>query len=172
MDLAELNQRHPELNMARFANQNVDPARADVRVLALWNHGFEEARSIARNILAMRTEYRPRVVFAQLVSSQEKLPSAMLRQLRDAFITVVPVSNRFREARDEDPALKKAVLARLREEARLAALEQETAAPAVDVEAAKAVDQAYKKLPKANSAQRREFLDEFYGTDEADDGVR
>lgn len=172
MDLAELNQRHPELNMARFANLNVDPERADVKVFALWNHGFEEARSLARNILSMRTEGRPRVVFAQLVSSPERLSSALLRQLRDAFITVVPVSNRFREARDEDPTLKKAVLARLREEARLAALEQETTAPTVDEEAAKAVDQAYKKLPKATSGQRREFLDEFYGTDEADDGVR
>jgi hypothetical protein len=158
--------------MARFANQNRDPSRADVMVLGLWNHGLEEARSRAREVLVKRAEYRPRVVFAQLVGSPEKLPSAMLRQLRDALITVVLVPNRFREARDEDPALKKAVLARLREEARLVALEQETTAPAIDEEAAKAVDQAYKKLSRPRSAQSREFLDEFCGTDEADDGVR
>ena len=158
--------------MARFASQSIDPARVEVKVLALWNHAFEEARSLARSILTMRADTRPRVVFARLVGSQETLPSADLRFLRDGGITVVPVANRFREARDEDPALKKAVLARLREEARLAALERQTTPPKVDEEAAKAVDQAYKKLPKATPSQRQELLGEFYGTDEADDGVR
>ena len=172
MDLVELNQQHPDLNMARFANQSIDPARVEVKVLALWNHALEEARSLARPIMTMRAEVRPRVVFARLVGSRETLPSAELRSLRDGGITVVPVANHFREARDEDPALKRAVLARLREEARLVALEQQTTAPKVDEDAAKAVDQAYKKLPKATSGQRRELLDEFYGTDEADDGVR
>lgn len=172
MELAELNKQQPELNMARFANQNADPARADVKVFALWNHDIEEARSLARNILSKRAESRARVVFAQLVSSREKLPSPLLRQLRDASITVVLVSNRLREARDEDPALKKAVMVRLREEARLVALEQSATPPLVDEGAAKAVDQAYKNLHKSDSAQRREFLDEFYGTDESDDGVR
>ena len=171
MELAELNQRQPELNMARFARHSTDPEWVDLKVFALWHHEFEEARSLAREILARRAEHRPRVIFAQLVNGQ-RVPSGQLRLLRDAGITVVPVSGRQRSARDDDPALRRAVLARLRDEASLVALEQETTPPKVDEAAAKSVDEAYKKLPKATSAQRREFLDEFHGTDEADDGVR
>ena len=171
MDLAELNRRQPELNMARLASQRTDPERVGLRVFALWNHAFEDARSLARDVLTMRGEGRPRVVFARLVGSRETIPSELLRFMRDGGITVVPVANRFREAADEDRELKKAVLARLCEEACLAALEQ--APPRVDEEAATAVDQAYKKLSKPTAGQRRELLDEFYGTDdEADDGIR
>jgi len=158
--------------VAKSGNESIDTAPAGVKVFALWNHALEDARSLARDVLTMRSEEGPpRIVFARLVGSKESMPSELLGQLRDDGITVVTVANRCHKASDDDPALKKAVLARLREEARLVALEQSTP-PAADEQAAKAVEQALSTLSKPTASGHREFLDDFYGPSEADDGCR
>lgn len=143
----------------------------ELRVFGLWNHDLDEGRRLAR-AAHTRGKGRTRVVLARLVGDRQRLPSLTLRELREEKVTVVPVSNRFAGSGDDNPALIAAVRKRLQEQAQLLALQRRTAAPATDPSGARAVAHAVDALPPATEAERRRFLDAFYGDEAADDGVR
>jgi hypothetical protein len=117
----------------------------------------------------LRDSGHPReVVFARLVNDKPLAPEQLAALLQEG-IRVVPVSSRYKDA--VDSALQKVVLERLKTADRLLRLAQDTRPPDVDAAAARAVKEAYARLPPVTPMQRQEFLDEYYAADQSDNSV-
>ncbi|MES2349269.1 MAG: hypothetical protein V4641_17035 [Pseudomonadota bacterium] len=162
----------PQFPLADRSKATSSPAKARIKIYALWRHQLMDARKLAIEYMKGGGEARmDRVVFAQLINAT-RLSSAEQRALGKDGISVVPVAACYAEAADNDGQLREAVLEGLADEKRLLKLLQDTPAQSPAQPVTAPVDNAYKKAPKVASAQRREFLDEFYGAGEEDDGVR
>jgi hypothetical protein len=139
-----------------------------VKIFALWRHGLEEARTLALEYLRGGPEPQQHVVLARLVNDKPLALEEVAALLQEG-IRLVPLSSRYRDA--DDSALQKAVMARLKTADRLLRLAQDIRPPEVDAAAARAVKEAYAKLPRVTPLQRQEFLDEYYAADQSDNSV-
>jgi len=138
-----------------------------VMIFALWRHGLHEARRLAHDCLR-GPEPVNAVVFARLVDDKP-LAADELAALLQQGIRVVPLSSRYRDAADS--TLQEAVLERLKTADRALKLARHVHPPALDVAAAKAVKEAYARMPPVTPLQRQEFLDEYYAADRSDNSV-
>lgn len=148
--------------------QAVLGSRKPLRIVPLWRHlDVNSAITVAEQAQSAYSK----VVLAQLVS-EAPLSDEMLDDLHDRHISVVPVPSRLAEAGADDDELRLVVERLLDEETRMLALEDATEPPQVDEAAALAIEKALKELKPMTQAQRQEFLDEFRGRENTDDGVR
>jgi len=146
----------------------LDAPKRGAKIFALWRYGLAEARRLAQEYLLGVPERAEHVVFARLVNDRPLAVEQVTALLQEG-IRVVPLSSRYRDA--DDSALQKAVMARLKTADRLLQLAQDIRPPEVDAAAAKAVKEAYAKLPRVTPLQRQEFLDEYYAADQSDNSI-
>ena len=144
---------------------------SNLRVFALWQYdSLQDAIARFHDEFGWTKPSRP-VAFARLADG-DLVPDDVRRDLRRQGIQVVPVSARFAHCGEGAVELLETVDKRLHHRIRLQSREVATQAPAIDEQAARAVSRAYAGQPSSSSVQHQEFLKDFYGSEDEDDGIR
>lgn len=155
---------------SNFRNQvrtDVVRRREKLRVFALWKRSPDEAEQLAEKALSTSDD----VVVVRSVDS-EVLPVDFVRKLEDRGIKVFSVPATYVGVSERSSELLSDVATYLVERVQMLARQASRKKPSVVQDAAAELASVSAAFPSSSPKKREEFLNDFYGSDSFDDGVR